>query len=466
MIRNILIVIILLTFTINVYADGFCAKTSGTTDECNGYDVYPTEQETCTAAAIGSTYSTSTPGICGIGSCVGPYGNSVKSICYGPSDREPQPPPDCPWAAPYDPITGMCVPDNNYCVKGVAESVEVSSGWPGSCSSGCVVDWNMKLGNVAYGKQTGAQCSFSPNGDYGGNNPGGSPNPDTDPSNPDNPDPDEPDEPDPTPPAPPDPGPDTDPDEDFTGIIEAVNAANRSITSAVDNARVQITNAINYQTQFLNTALMNVKDGIVNSVNYSRSVLDASINQLKATVDIRLKDVKNQVFTSIDNLGKDLDALLTKINVGIAGLNNDITDAIQGQTTDLIGSISTLKSDLLGALSGQTNSIVEAINGINGTTSGGEGDCLPGDTTAGCSTLGELNDTVDSTSVDLSTFTPGNATTVSGCPSSIPINFGSHSTNVEFTEICNAAESYIRPLVLLFASYAGFMIFTAGLKGG
>jgi hypothetical protein len=82
----------------------------------------------------------------------------------------------------------------------------------------------------------------------------------------------------------------------------------------------------------------------------------------------------------------------------------------------------------------------------------------------GCASLGDAEDAeIPTTEVELTTN--WNEFAFSGsCPADRTFAFGNRSATISMEPICNAAESYIRPFMLLAASVAAYLIFVGGVK--
>jgi hypothetical protein len=165
-----------------------------------------------------------------------------------------------------------------------------------------------------------------------------------------------------------------------------------------------------------------VSDSIVGAINHLREVVESSVDDLKAMTDARLQEVKQQVFESGEGLSADITAL--------------------------------------------KQAVVGKLSSISDKTGQSECDKAPGSTA--CTELGTLdaNEDPEDLNKDLGELNLGTVSTAGSCPADKTFTAGNHTVTMPMTGVCQAAQDYVKPFVLLTAAIGAYMIFVGGLKGG
>ena len=143
-------------------------------------------------------------------------------------------------------------------------------------------------------------------------------------------------------------------------------------------------------------------------------------------------------------------------------------DGTTSTTTSTPGISITYNGDTINYTENNTTTTVNNSTGATTTTTTEKpaedkrSECEKSPDSAGCAKLGDpTNSTVPTSTVPVSITPVDLATGV--CPASITWTaYGSHT--FEFTPICNAAETYIKPVVLVIGAALAAFIFVGGLK--
>jgi hypothetical protein len=92
--------------------------------------------------------------------------------------------------------------------------------------------------------------------------------------------------------------------------------------------------------------------------------------------------------------------------------------------------------------------------------------CVANPGSLACQGLGSLDPADDPVQQTRSlSFTPGTLATAGSCPAPyVGTIMGGHTLSFDYQPVCDAATNYVKPLVLVFAAVAAYMIFIGGLR--
>jgi hypothetical protein len=92
--------------------------------------------------------------------------------------------------------------------------------------------------------------------------------------------------------------------------------------------------------------------------------------------------------------------------------------------------------------------------------------CVDNPDLLACQGLGSLDPAEDPSQQERSlSFTPGTLATAGACPSPyVGTLMGGRTLSFDYQPVCDAASNYVKPLVLVFAAVAAYMIFIGGLR--
>lgn len=180
---------------------------------------------------------------------------------------------------------------------------------------------------------------------------------------------------------------------DLTGVIEAINNANKTITGAVNDGHPAVNDLLNIQTEALSTSVESNRllgvgiaaldvsnDALSNIANLTQDLNDKTTNEVSQSVEsnrllgvgIAALDVSNDTLANIANLTKDLNnKTANEVSQSIEtnrllGIGNDKLSNIAALTQGLNNTV-TNSNDLLTGINVNTDKTNELLSNIDKT---------------------------------------------------------------------------------------------------
>lgn len=209
---------------------------------------------------------------------------------------------------------------------------------------------------------------------------------------------------------------------------------------------------------------------VKNSVDSMHSSLNKQTNGIIDHIDTAATNTTNQLDTIAQNEASQRDLIAQNqatLNQSIASTaetqRNGIAVDAQNQRAGIALSEETQRNQIADRLVTALNEVKAEIDGINTNT--GDDECVTNPQLAKCLQVTEPGASSEIIPLNLPIdIQLGNLNTISGCPADRVLNLHGFSVPISYGGVCNAASTYMRPLILLLASVASYMVFIRGLQ--
>jgi hypothetical protein len=189
--------------------------------------------------------------------------------------------------------------------------------------------------------------------------------------------------------------------------------------------------------------------------------LDTTLAAVGEMLSTGLVNIKNAVEHSTESFKFSIGTLKTQVALlmkPLADLNSSIISAKDANGIAI--------NEVNGSINALGDSVTASGDAVKAAIEAKKTDCERDPNSISCLSSGTPDSTLPESTEREVLFVPGGLSESGTCPAPRTFNVGGHSVSIPFDPICNAASTYMRPLVLLLASVSAYMIFVGGLKNG